>query len=425
MSTTKLFSFLLLFLTVCSLSSELNAQCSNPPMPALSWTPVVPGPDDQVTIIVSREYANGCSGLQEKGSAVVDQVAKVITLYFDQFCYDTMCTQAVHCDTASYLVSGLETGEYKIVVRDTSDSNHLCDSTQHVADLDSGTIRIQQVQLNGSTHYAKTGSRQCVPYTIQGFEDANTLQAVLEWDTFKLAYDTVRNLYPISWFDAASFNPARKGQLRVIWIDFDVDGETIPDNAILFEVCFNVVGAAPDTANITFAEHILPTEIEDIEGEKLPVSTTNSSIIISSDRYPDCEIDTAEILCQDWVKDSVLKEKEAFCNDSSFFEIELVEWRGWHLLKFSTGTIDPSNQRFGNAYYYSCTGELVGRCNIGGFGNGICDNRLLEKDQNTIKHVWRCNEPLPGCYTTSSIDLSPYGTILINTISGWCSGCFI
>jgi hypothetical protein len=400
-----------------SQSLDLTAQCANPPMPSLSWTPTIPGPNDQITFHVSREYADGCTGLAAKGLPHVDNDNKIITLYFDQYCFDTTCTQAVHCDTANYTVAGLDIGNYTILVKDTSDANHLCDSTEHMGTLDSSSVEIQLVSLEGSTHHAKTGSRQCVPYTISGFKNANTLQAVLEWDTLQLAYDTIRNIYPVSWLDPASFNPARKGQLRVIWIDFDVDGETVPDGAVLFEVCFDVIGSAPDTAIIEFAENILPTEIEDIDGEKLPISTSNGAVIISDDRYPDCEVDTADILCQEWVKDSVIKAKAQFCNDSSFFEVALVEWRGWQLLKMSTGMIDPSDQRFGSAYYYSCEGELIGRCNIGGFGNGICDNRLLEQDVNMVKHVWQCGETLPGCYTTSAKDVRSATGIIVNTLS--------
>ena len=361
---------------------------------------------------------DGCEGLEAK-SYTVDHSAGIIYLHYDQFCQDTaMCTQAIHCDTAHYVISGLYVADYLIMVVDSNESNHVCDSSLHVTNLDSDTLNVRSFSIDGYEVTAKTGTQQCVPFSVTGFNELNTLQLSLQWDTLMILYDTVRNLYPINSFTPGSVSLRSIDDLRVIWFDFDVDGENIPDNEIMFEVCFNVIGNPGDTAIISYNEEFIPVEVEDIDGNRIEVTALDGAIYISEDRYGTCEADSADILCQEWVMDSVLSRIAEYCQkDSAYFELYLVDWRGWEVLRFSSGTITDMGEMVGNDVYFSCEGEYIGTCVVGGFGGGFCDNVLLTQDVTLKSKIWACGEPLPGCYTTSTKDSAFNKQLLINNIS--------
>ena len=410
-----------LFFTLIGLilgTSVSISQCMDPDLPRLSWSPNVPGTDEDVRIIVAMEYPSDCGGLASKGDVVVDHDNRLITVYFDQFCNDTLpCTQRVHCDTAHYIVSDLDSGTYDLIVLDTVSENHICDTVDHEMVLDSGTMEVRNVFVRADSLVGKPGTIQCIPYSLRGFKNVNTFQVALGWDTLKLRYDTVRNLTVLNHFTAANFGLRDPGDLRVIWIDFDVDGETLPNGTTLFEVCFELVGSAPDTADIIYNREILNTEIENVNGDTLAVKAFPGQIIISEDFYPQCEADTADILCHEWVMDTVMNSLERYCQtDSGYFRIEHIDWRGWDLIKVSRGYFAQMGP-IGQEIFFTCEGERLGFCTIGGFAGGYCDVEELGQDTSLVKSVWSCGETLPGCYTTSLNDQNDQdGDILRNNL---------
>lgn len=405
MNLSKLKKGIIALVGIVLMASGLNGQCVDPDLAGLSWTPQVPGTQDELRIVVAREYENGCSGLQTRGNAVVDHSAKTITVYYDQFCLDSgLCLRdsLPHCDTAHYVITDLDTGIYDIIVVDSVSANHMCSGSSHEDVLYNGNVTVRDVVITSDTVAGKRFTIQCLPYTFDGFQGVNTLQTVLTWDTLKVRFDTVRNLHPISYFDFASFGLRSPGDLRVIWYDFDVDGESVPDNTVLFEVCFDLVGLAPDTADITFNTSLLNTEIEDVDGDTLAIITNPGRIIISNDFYPPCELDTSNFLCQDWVKDTVNNGIATYCNvDSGYFQLDFIDWRGWNILKISRGYITQTGP-LGEEVFLTCDGEVLGTCIIGGFGGGFCDMPELGNDTSHVKKVWSCGEKLPGCYTVGN-----------------------
>lgn len=413
--TMKLINTLFLFFAV---GFNLSAQCNNPDLEGLSWSPLIAGTTDEVTIVVAKEYESGCSGLEAKGDIVVDHDAQTIIIYFDQFCNDTMmCTQDVHCDSVNYNLTGLNRGFYDIFVLDTNSTNHICASSSHIDTLETGTINIHDVIITSDTVIGKPGTQQCIPFVFDGFQNVNTFQASISWDTLVLKYDTVRNLEPLSYFSPASIALNFTDDLRVIWFDFDVDGESIADGTTLFEVCFTLIGNDGDTSDVYFNKSLLNPEIENIDGDTLPIVFKQGQIIISEDRYAQCEIDTAEFLCEEWVMDSVMSSIANFCqNDSGYFRLEIIDWRGWEIVKMSRGYNSMAQGQIGQELFFACDGEFLGFCSIGGFAGGFCSDAGLSEDTTFVRHVWECTERLPGCYTTSNHDLSTQTKILRHTL---------
>jgi hypothetical protein len=116
--------------------------------------------------------------------------------------------------------------------------------------------------------------------------------------------------------------------------------------------------------------------------------------------------------------DSVLSGIGEYCQkDSAYFEVNLVDWRGWEVLRFSSGIITEMGEMVGQDVYFSCDGEYIGACIVGGFAGGLCDNVLLTQDVTFKSKVWACGEPLPGCYTTSTANEEFDQKLLINNIS--------
>ena len=115
---------------------------------------------------------------------------------------------------------------------------------------------------------APPDSSVCVPIYVRDFIDIRSFQFSIHFDNTILQYTgpgpqnpvmTGGGLYPVSFGPA---NPNANGELTVSWFFdlFDPNGVTLPDSAIAFEICFDVIGPLGSSSPLTFENQ--PTGIE-------------------------------------------------------------------------------------------------------------------------------------------------------------------
>ncbi len=126
---------------------------------------------------------------------------------------------------------------------------------------------------------AEPNANICLPVSTANFADIQSLQFGLTWNTSVLSYTGTQNYTSdLPGLAASSFNLNSAGdQLRVIWSDGTaVTPANISDGEVLFEVCFDVVGALGTFSNV---------EIVSFPGFSIEIADSNSSVV---DVYTDC-----------------------------------------------------------------------------------------------------------------------------------------
>ena len=123
----------------------------------------------------------------------------------------------------------------------------------------------------------------CIPITTRDFTSIGAFQAGLTFDESVLRYTGI-NQGGLSGVDIGD-TEADQGQLRILWqADFSTPSVTLDDNTVLFELCFDVIGADGASSNIAFA-NFPPFNIEFSSeiGQSVEFFTQDGSITVGSD----------------------------------------------------------------------------------------------------------------------------------------------
>jgi gliding motility-associated-like protein len=92
------------------------------------------------------------------------------------------------------------------------------------------------------------GDTICIPVTVENFTLISIFQFEIFWDSDVLDFIDVQNPGSPSINLNADFNLSGPNSLKVIPLNFPIDGETQPDGTVLFEVCFRIIGIPGSTS---------------------------------------------------------------------------------------------------------------------------------------------------------------------------------
>jgi gliding motility-associated-like protein len=184
-----------------------------------------------------------------------------------------------HGDTVIYTVP--RPGEYEIIIEDGK-SCGLVDTIEM-------PIIFETEVTNGIP-----GDTVCVEFTVDNFVDVNSMQFSVNWDPAVLDFVEIQNTNSmLPGFNAALFsggNPA-SGILTMAWFEPFGNLSSLPDGAILFEACFEVIGDLDESSVVTISDNTTPIQVGDansdpdnypfevIEGA---VFVTNSALLVTA-----------------------------------------------------------------------------------------------------------------------------------------------
>lgn len=110
------------------------------------------------------------------------------------------------------------------------------------------------------------GDTVCIPVTVQNFNDILIAQFEIIWNSDVLDYIRIQNAAPIGISINGDFNLSGPNALKFIPLGFDPDnGETLPDGATIFEVCFRIIGVPGATSHIGISPYF-DFEVADLSG---------------------------------------------------------------------------------------------------------------------------------------------------------------
>ncbi|MEM6320069.1 MAG: cohesin domain-containing protein [Bacteroidota bacterium] len=103
---------------------------------------------------------------------------------------------------------------------------------------------------------AENGTNVCIPVSVKDFNTIVSMQFSLAWDPSVLSFTGLGSDFGLTDLAPANFNVtgAANGQIAVAWFDNTTTGFTLADGTELFELCFDVVGAAGANTAITFTD---------------------------------------------------------------------------------------------------------------------------------------------------------------------------
>ncbi|GJM32373.1 MAG: hypothetical protein DHS20C18_13740 [Saprospiraceae bacterium] len=125
----------------------------------------------------------------------------------------------------------------------------------------------QTVTFNMPLENVVPGSNECLDITVANFVNVGSMQFTITWDAEILDFTQVANFNPaMPNLDASNFfevNPGVDGVLTFSWNDLSFNNVTINDGEVLFQLCFDVIGALGDCSPVTISNSPTPIEIGD------------------------------------------------------------------------------------------------------------------------------------------------------------------
>jgi gliding motility-associated-like protein len=122
------------------------------------------------------------------------------------------------------------------------------------------------------------GNQVCLDVTANGFTNVERLNYSQAWDPAMLEFSTVQN-FGLTGLDINDFSiDGVAGNYTVDWTN--TPGVTLANGTKLYEVCFNAIGAAGNTVDVTFENSPLAQLVVDSDGDTLMFQKNDGSITI-------------------------------------------------------------------------------------------------------------------------------------------------
>ncbi|MEO0339226.1 MAG: cohesin domain-containing protein, partial [Bacteroidota bacterium] len=207
----------------------------------------------------------------------------------------------------------------------------------------------------------------CVPVRVENFEDIVGLEFTINYDTNLLAFENVGN-FNLAGLENSVTRPGDGviplGEFKVAWFDARVEGVTLPDSTILFELCFSSKASEANTA-LTFSD----VEITGLVVDNVPFEGVEGNILID-ENGGQTGFDNDEFLMQ-VIGDTVLTD-DKFC-----LPVFVTDFDGISDLSFSF-FYDPMVLRF----------DSVSALAFSDLGDNVTVNQVEGETLRTIRVSW-------------------------------------
>ncbi len=191
---------------------------------------------------------------------------------------------ATHGDQVTFLAP--EPGLYNISVEDGKS----CGAVVQV-----NVVACQGVVLNMGSATGFPGDILCIDMTVDNFTGILGAQFTIEYDPGVIDLMSIQGFNPnLSGLGIGNFNPL-PGEIVFSWNDFNPAGSSLPDGAIMFTLCFEIVGSIGDCSPVEFSS--VPVAIEIITPTGLTDVILNNGEICASDNIPIVDITSTPVAC--------------------------------------------------------------------------------------------------------------------------------
>jgi hypothetical protein len=173
-----------------------------------------------------------------------------------------------------------EPGTYVVEVRDQKSCPLMFTMNMGNCNADNNAVVKAPELISGPN------STVCVPISAENFGTIFGTSFSISWDTAYLKYKEVRNpspaIEPFSPVSNLNENATAEGALGFTYSEFLGSGVEIPDNEVLFEVCFDVVGPIDSCAQIFFGSYPTIVNVDAAGGNQVAVTAIPGKVCIDS-----------------------------------------------------------------------------------------------------------------------------------------------
>ncbi len=101
----------------------------------------------------------------------------------------------------------------------------------------------------------------CMDVSIKGFVEMLAMGGTIEWDDAVLSNPRVQN-FDLTGLSAGNFNldQGANGILSFVWTETTTDGLTLPDDQVIFSICFDVIGTNGAMTMVEFTDGLTNRE---------------------------------------------------------------------------------------------------------------------------------------------------------------------
>ncbi len=154
-----------------------------------------------------------------------------------------------------------------------SNANHFTSSTTAEAPA------VEGVTLTLEDLSAQNGDQVCLGVSVDGFNSIIGMQFSINYDPDVLQFESVGG-FNLDGLNAISFgtpaNGTPDGVITMSWLDPELAGETLPNGAEIFEVCFTVTGTT--NTEVMFSNSPATIEITNSDEEGEMVTTESGTV---------------------------------------------------------------------------------------------------------------------------------------------------
>lgn len=123
------------------------------------------------------------------------------------------------------------------------------------------------------------GDQICMPIRVRNFQDLIVAELGVTWDKNVVQFDRMQNIAGIENLEMSSFStPIDNGTDNLVlmsWLHESLTGQSLPNDAVLFELCFTALD--PGTSSV----NILNAEFADVDNMLVPATLTDGSITVT------------------------------------------------------------------------------------------------------------------------------------------------
>lgn len=209
------------------------------------------------------------------------------------------------------------------------------------------------------------GSSVCIPVSVKDFDAIASMQFSLAWDPSVLQFTGVGEAFGLPDLSAASFNVdgTANGQLAVAWFDQAAQGVTLADGTILFEMCFDVIGADGATTDITFTDVPTTRELATANGT-IDFLSSNGLFTVGNDVVMPPDTMQQDLTNLVNIANQVVQSGEAFC-----VPVVVADFDAIAALQFSMGW-NPAVIEFTGVQNFGLPDLTAATFNTDGAANG-------------------------------------------------------
>ncbi len=159
-------------------------------------------------------------------------------------------------------------------------------------------LPLQALEFRAGSATGATSTQVIVPVRVFDFDSLLSCQGSLQFDVTVVNYNTIQQ-FGLPGMTLASFGLTQVGvgNLSYLWDDGTLTGVSVADSTIIFEIVFDVVGAAGQQSAICFGDVPTGREVIDIGFNEVTPTYTCGSVQIPGGANPVATLSVTDVTC--------------------------------------------------------------------------------------------------------------------------------